>query len=88
VLLIEADPALRAVLIDRLEAAGMNVRTAATAAGVRTALAEGWPEALVVGAASRRQRAVVGAICSAETVPVVVLGERDEALADVVRAVG
>jgi len=88
VLLVEADPALRGRLIDRLDEADMRVRTATAPGCVRAALAEGWPELVVIGSASRRHRAVVSAICFTECVPVVVLGDAGRALAEVVRAVG
>lgn len=87
VLLVEADPQSRAALIDRLASADMDVRTATAAGGVRAALAEGWPEVVVVGPSSRRQEALMVA-CATARMPMLALGDAGDALAEVARVVG
>ncbi len=87
VLVVEACPGVRGRLIDLLEAAGLSVRTAASATSLRAAVREGWAQLVVIGPGARGKPVCADAVCSAVDMPTVVLPKGAAPAAEVASAI-
>ncbi len=70
----------RRTIIDRLEAAGFETRSASCAEGARAAISEGWPEVVMIDRDDARIDRTVAVCIATDSLPIIVLprGPLDE----------